>query len=251
MLARPQLEPIARRDDVPLHVVEWDYLQHLFLRHVARTPLAFKGGTCLRVVHGSPRYSEDLDFNADGDAGSALEHLWAAAHRLADYGVKAELVRRPSRDGLAVLLRAEGPLYTGDPRSRAGIRVEVSLRHEAVAVEEAFVSRTPYADVPQLVLRALTTDHLLAEKVRALLIRGKPRDLYDVHFLLVRGVTPSRKLLDLKLSLYRRRFTASGLDKGIASARRTWTRDLDPLLGQVPPADAIASDVRARLRKVL
>jgi predicted nucleotidyltransferase component of viral defense system len=138
-------------------------------------------------------------------------------------------------------------LYTGDPRSQAGIRLEVSLRHEAVATEEAFVPRTPYADVPQLVVRVLTKDHLLAEKVRALLVRGKPRDLYDVHFLLVRGATASRALLDLKMSLYRRRFTISGLERGIASARRAWARDLGPLLGQVPPYQAVADEVRARL----
>jgi predicted nucleotidyltransferase component of viral defense system len=242
-----QLEAIARREGVPLHVVEWDYLQHLFLRHAGRGPLTFKGGTCLRITYGSPRYSEDLDFNADGDGPEAMDHLRAAAHRLADYGVKAEVVRRPTREGLAAILRTEGPLYTGDPRSRAGIRLEVSLRHETVATEEVFVPRTPYADVPQLVLRILTKDHLLAEKVRALLVRGKPRDLYDVHFLLVRGATASRALLDLKLGLYRRRFTVSGLARGIASARRAWTRDLEPLLGQVPPFLAVADEVRARL----
>lgn len=25
----------------------------------------FKGGTCLKMAYGSPRYSEDLDFNSD------------------------------------------------------------------------------------------------------------------------------------------------------------------------------------------
>ncbi|HYM39069.1 MAG TPA: nucleotidyl transferase AbiEii/AbiGii toxin family protein [Thermoplasmata archaeon] len=247
MLARTQLEVIARREGVPLHVVEWDYLQHLFLRHGGHGPLAFKGGTCLRIAYGSPRYSEDLDFNADGEMSEALDHVRAAARRLADYGIRAEVVRRPTREGLAAILRSEGPLYTGDPRSRAGIRLEVSLRHETVATEEVFVPRTPYADVPQLVLRVLTKDHLLAEKVRALLVRGKPRDLYDVHFLLVRGATAPRELLDLKMGLYRRRFTASGLEKGIASARPAWARDLGSLLGQVPPFEPIADEVRARL----
>lgn len=249
MLARVQLETVARREGIPLHIVEWDYLQHLFLRHAAEAPLTFKGGTCLRIAYGSPRYSEDLDFNADGREREALNHLQAAARSLGDYGVRAEVVRRPSREGLAAILRAEGPLYTGDPRSRAGIRLEVSLRHEAVVSEEAFVPRTPYPDVPQLVLRVLSKDHLLAEKVRALLVRGKPRDLYDVHWLLVRGVTASRELQDRKMGLYRRRFTISGLETGIASARQAWTRDLEPLLGQVPPFEAVADEVRARLGK--
>lgn len=247
MLTRSQLEVLARQTGVPLHTVERDYVQHVLLRHAAAPPLTFKGGTCLRIAYGSPRYSEDLDFNADGDAAEALGRLEAAALHLRDYGMPAAVAPRPSHEGLAAVLRYEGPLFTGDPRSRGSVRLEVSLRHEATATEEVFVPRTPYADVPQLVLRTLTREHLLAEKVRALLVRGKPRDLYDAHFLLVRGVSAPRALLDLKMSLYRRRFTASALAKGIASARRGWARDLEPLLGRVPPFDPVATEVRTRL----
>ena len=250
MLTRSQLETVARREGVPLHNVERDYVQHVLLRHVGANGLTFKGGTCLRIAYGSPRYSEDLDFNAESTVEDALADLQRAALRLADYGMSAEVVRRTSRGGLAAVLRYEGPLFSGDSRSRGAIRLDVSLRREAVSTEEAFVPRTPYADVPQLVLRVLTKDHLLAEKVRALLVRGEPRDLYDVHFLLVRDVTASRELIDLKLRLYRRRFTVSGLERGIASARRAWTRDLEPLLGQVPPFETVARDVRAHLEEI-
>lgn len=36
----------------------------------------------------------------------------------------------------------------------------------------------------QPLVTVLTLEHLMAEKVRALLVRGKPRDLYDVWLLL-------------------------------------------------------------------
>lgn len=247
MLTRPQLESVARKEGVPLHTVERDYAEHVFLRHAAGPPLTFKGGTCLRIAYGSPRYSEDLDFNADGDAAVALDHLEGAASRLRDYGMPAAVARRPSREGLAAVLRYEGPLFTGDPRSRGTVRIEVSLRHEPVATEEVFVPRTPYPDVPQLLLRTLAKDHLFAEKVRALLVRGRPRDLYDVHFLLSRGHAASRELLNLKMGLYGRRFTKAGLARGIASARRSWDQDLEPLLGQVPPFGPVATEVRRAL----
>lgn len=251
MLTRPQLESVARKEGVPLHTVERDYVQHVVLRHAAAPPLTFKGGTCLRIAHGSPRYSEDLDFNADGDPAEAFLHLQKASDRLADYGMPAEVTRRPSREGLAAVLRYEGPLFTGDPRSRGTIQLEVSLRHEAVSTEEVFVPRTPYADVPQLVLRILAKDHLIAEKARALVVRGKPRDLYDVHFLLSRGFAASRELLDLKMALYKKRFTEAGLERGIASARRTWDQDLEPLLGQVPPFGPVAEEVHRRFDRIL
>lgn len=247
MLARSELAAIARRQGVPLGVVERDYVQHVVLRHVARAPLSFKGGTCIRIVHGSPRYSEDLDFDATGDAEGLLDTLRSAAERLADYGIPAEAVRRPG-SGLVVALRYEGPLFDGSPPSRGSIRLDVSLRGERVETEEAFVPATPYADVPQLVVRALTAPHLLAEKARALLVRGKARDLYDLHFLLARGVRCNRALLDEKMRLYGRRFTLAALDTGVRRVERSWTRDLEPLLGTVPPFRAVARTVRDDVR---
>jgi len=155
MITRSQLEVVARREGIALPAVERDYIQHVLLRHAAGPPLVFKGGTCLRIAYGSPRYSEDLDFNADTDARGAFDHLVTSSARLPNYGMPATVVRRPSREGLAAVLHCEGPLFSGNPRSRASVRIEVSLRHEPVATAEVFVPRTPYADVPQLVLRTL------------------------------------------------------------------------------------------------
>jgi len=251
MLARLQLAAVARREGLPLHTIERDYVQHLLLRHVATKPFAFKGGTCLRIAYGSARYSEDLDFNADGAPEEALAHLSGAARRLLDYGIASEAVRRPAREGIHAVLRYSGPLFDGSAKSRGSIRIDISLRRESVDVGEVFVPRTPYPDVPQLVLRALTPEHLLAEKARALVVRRKPRDAYDVHFLLRRGARCTRTMLDEKMRLYRRRFTLSGLEEGLRVAGETWSRDLGPLLGQVPPFDPVAEEIRVAFRDIL
>ena len=121
---------------------------------------------------------------------------------------------------------------------------------DAASTEEALVPRTLHADVPQLVLRALAPEHLFAEKARALIVRGTPRDMYDVHFLAARGVRCSRALLDAKMALYGRRFTLRELDAGVRAAGRAWARDLGPLLGQVPPVRRVAADVRAAIRAI-
>lgn len=49
---------------------------------------------------------------------------------------------------------------------------------------------------------ALALNHLLAEKVRALLVRGKPRDLLGVWLLLRQGVEPDLALVEQKLALH-------------------------------------------------
>ena len=248
MLARGELAAIARRQGVPFGVVEWDYVQHLLLRHVASAPFAFKGGTCIRIAYGSPRYSEDIDFDGEGSADDLFGRLTKGAERLRDYGIPAEVARGQGA-GLEAKLHYEGPLFDGTPQSRGSIRIDVSLRGERVDVEEVFAPSTPYADVPQLVVRALTGPHLLSEKVRALIVRGKARDLYDLHFLLERGVTCRRALLDEKMRLYRRKFTRKALDASIVHVRRSWSRDLEVLLGSVPPFETVAAAVRERVRR--
>ncbi len=243
MLTRLQLSEISRREGVPLHAIERDYVQHLMLRRLSRS-FAFKGGTCLRIAYGSPRYSEDLDFNAVIPSSEVGELLRAAALGLMDFGIRADVTAEtPTRGNYRSKVRYEGPLFDGNPRSPGSFRLEVSLRGEEVRTEEKFVPHTPYPDVPQLVLRILTPEHLLAEKTRALIIRRKPRDLFDVQFLLARGIDCSTALLDKKMELYRKRFSLEALEGAVAAAGRTWNRDLEPLLGEVPPLEPFAEEV--------
>jgi predicted nucleotidyltransferase component of viral defense system len=250
VLTRQQVADIARVEGLPLHTVERDYVQHLILRHTARRMLVFKGGTCLRIAYHSPRYSEDLDFDARCSRAGAEDLFRGAARRLGDYGIKASVVGGPaSRTNFNVRIRYEGPLFDGAPLSRGTVRIESSLRGGDIDSRELFVPRTPYPDVPQLILRVLTSDHLFAEKARALIIRKKPRDLFDLHFLLHRDITCRRTLLDEKMSLYKRRFTLKALDEAVRAAEETWERDLGSLLSEVPPYASVSRDVKSAFRE--
>lgn len=251
MLTRSQLAETAQKEGVPLQTVERDYIQHLFLRQT-RATLLFKGGTCIRIAYGSPRYSEDLDFNGYESVSEVEDVLEGCAARLAAYGVRAEVrTGRSARTGYQGKLRYAGPLFDGRPVTMGSVRLEVSLRGEEVGTEERFVPKTPYADVPQLTLRVLSPAHLFAEKCRALMIRKEPRDLFDVQFLLAREITCSRELLDRKMSIYRRKFEPPELNEAIGLARKDWEQELSPLLGRVPPYDAVAASVHSLLPRDL
>jgi len=249
MLTRVQLAEVSRRDGVPIHTVERDYVQHLLLRQITDETLSFKGGTCLRIVHGSPRYSGDLDFSGTAIRGHTEGVFALCAKRLAAYGVSADLsIRDSPAASLLGRVRYEGPLFDGSARTRGSIRIEASLRTEDFQSEQRFVPRTPYADVPQLVLRVLTAEELFAEKTRALIVRKKARDLYDVHFLLQREVSSPLSLLHKKMKLYDRKFGLREVESAVRTAGRSWKRDLEPLVGQVPPYDELARRVRQFFR---
>ena len=56
-----------------------EYLQYKILEAIFESPLAdrltFMGGTCIHMVHGSPRFSEDLDFDNSGINRNEFETL--------------------------------------------------------------------------------------------------------------------------------------------------------------------------------
>jgi hypothetical protein len=92
-----------------------------------------------------------------------------------------------------------------------------------------------YDDVRPFVVTVLTLEHLMTEKVRALLMRSKPRDLYDVWLLLHRGTQPDLALIERKLALYGRAWESDALGEALEQVRAAWERDLRPLLPQFVP----------------
>ena len=236
MLTKRQLQRIAQRHGIGLQAQERDYIQLLFLSALygRSQALLFKGGTALRVLHRSPRYSEDLDFNTTLDLANTKALFRQAIADLSRFGVIAVARNEwESTVGYSFDLSFQGPLYDGRDRSKGKVRVDINLRPEKVATERRLVS-TEYDDVVPFLLTALTVEHLFAEKVRALLIRGKARDLYDLWFLLEQGIDVDLDLINAKLALYETAFTVGRFQRQVEALQDSWQRDLRPLLAQVP-----------------
>jgi len=234
MLTRAQIQRLAQRNHIGIQVQERDYLQHLLLSLLYNRSqvLSFKGGTALRLVYRGNRYSEDLDFNGPDDV-DALRHLWRdVVADLRDFGILAEVRNEwESGVGYSFDVSYQRPLYDGHDRSKGKVRIDVNRRPESVETQRELVT-SDYDDVRPFVVTVLTLEHLMAEKVRALLVRGKPRDLYDVWLLLSQGVSPDRALIERKLALYDMAFSVEALEEALTRVRTGWERDLQPLLPQ-------------------
>ncbi|PIZ25434.1 MAG: hypothetical protein COY47_05955 [Chloroflexi bacterium CG_4_10_14_0_8_um_filter_57_5] len=137
----------------------------------------------------------------------------------------------------------QGPLYDGRDRTKGKVRVDISLRQENVETRRDLVS-SEYDDIRPFVVTVLSPEHLLAEKVRALLMRAKPRDLYDIWLLTMQGVRPARDLVAGKLALYEIEFTPSALEAALSQAQADWERDLRPLLPQYLRWEDVAEKLR-------
>lgn len=249
MLTRAQIQRSAQRNGVGMQVQERDYMQHLilWLLYSQSQELVFKGGTALRMVYGGNRYSEDLDFNGPNDV-TMLRSLWQSiAVRLEDFGVVAELRGEwVSEVGYSADVSFRGPLYDGRDHSKSKVRIDVNRRPEQVETRRDLVV-SPYDDVRAFVVTVLTLEHLIAEKIRALIMRGKPRDLYDVWLLLRQGVRPDPALIERKLAAYERQWSPEALQEALEQVHADWERDLRPLLPQFVPYEVVREGIEPLL----
>lgn len=232
--------------DLPLHVLEQDYVQALFLTELyqASEALVFKGGTFLKHAHGLDRFSEDIDFTRVEDT-EIRRLLEETASALGRYGLPAsvdQLERRPNT--VSGRLRYQGPLYDGTDRSRGAIDVDVSTRDDLLREPEWRRLFFPYPEARAVTARSLTVEEAFAEKLRALSTRTRGRDLYDVWFLVQQGVAIVPELFDAKM-------TAVG-ESGrvvLSISESEWNRDLSVLVEHPPPYDEVVAAVMAAVNE--
>ncbi len=169
--------------------VRREYVQHLFLSSLYRSPhadaLYFKGGTALRLLYRSPRFSEDLDFDASENNVRGIEDAIAAALEDMQRGganVALDEVKKTSGGHLSIMR-----FLFGD--ETIPIRTEISLRKRNTRGTATLVTS---AMIPDYTLVQLAEEDLVAGKIDALLSRKKPRDFYDFYFLLRRNMLPKK-----------------------------------------------------------
>jgi len=184
------LTELVRACPTPAHGrnVAREYLQARILgglqRAGAMIPLAFHGGTALRFLYASPRYSEDLDFALE-QAKSQYDfraYLQAIRIELAAEGYAVELKVNDRKVVHSAFVRFAGLLYElglSPHRDQVlSVKLEVDTNPPAGAVLTTTVIRRHVT----LQLQHHNRASLLAGKLHAILQRSylKGRDVYDL-----------------------------------------------------------------------
>ena len=165
-----------------------EYLQARILgvlqRQGAMVPLAFQGGTALRFLYSTARYSEDLDFSLEGRAGQYdfRGYLGAISKEFVAEGYEVQVKLSDKKVVNSAFVRFPGlPYELGlSPHSRQtlSVKLEVDTRPPAGAVLATTVVRRYLP----LQLHHHDRASLLAGKLHAVLQRPylKGRDIYDL-----------------------------------------------------------------------
>jgi len=182
-----------------------EYLQCKILEILFEGPFAskfcFLGGTCLRLVHGNPRFSEDLDF----DNFALTENEFAQVSDLIKIGLQQEgyqvEMKQVIRGTYHCHIRFPGLLFE---QGLSGYREEkILIQLDTEPQNFDFEPKTFILNKFDVTTAIFVTppELLLAQKFTALCERkrSKGRDFYDIIFLLSKSVKPDFGYLALWL----------------------------------------------------
>jgi len=265
MIRSSEISKLAHRLGLGDRTIEKDYVLTWVLFALGASPLldqlACKGGTAIKKVYiPDYRFSEDLDFTLL-DAALANDALQAAVEALFPW-LKKEVnltlaIRRVevhASGNPTLYLDYVGPLQ-GDLASRF-LKVDFSrdevlefpLRQESL--------HAGYSDCQgrSAELMVYSLEEILAEKLRSLLTRTEPRDLYDVHYLL------TNQLVDIESVVFgaKPKFDAKGFDVSdlrtiLTRRQRTfsqlWLPRLQGQMPDIPPLDRVIRETNRILQR--
>jgi len=142
--------------------------------------LIFKGGTALRLCYGSPRFSQDLDFNQRGPVNfnDFKELINDIASKRTDISIKDVYNKRFT---IFALMLVRSPLL----KQSFSIKIEVSKKNYGILKENKdyslIISRSPVSLFNPL-LYVYSLERIFLEKEMAIKSRQQPRDYFDLEF---------------------------------------------------------------------
>lgn len=180
-MEREIAENQARDLKIDLTQVVREFWEIIILKGLFDSPegkfLIFKGGTALRLVYGSPRFSEDLDFSLISD-------------RLK--GKFESLIKKiisPYPELTITDLQGKYYTYLGEIKvtqdylpSPFRIKIEISKRREKGYKSELLIISSPVSTM-QLLGNVATLEQLYKDKLACIKERAKPKDIFDLWYI--------------------------------------------------------------------
>lgn len=174
-----------------------EYLQtkilSLLYREKVSQDLFFVGGTSLRLLRGLDRFSEDLDFDAVGMTPHQVQRLVnVVMQRLQQEDIAVTLYQNKTRKRSYYELRFPDLLaqlqLSLNTSEKLMIKLDIESFWQGQERETVFVNR--YGFLATIVTKSLA--QVVVEKLAAYVGREEtqPRDLYDLVWLLSRGIKP-------------------------------------------------------------
>lgn len=198
MIKKEELLQIQKKLKLPLSTIEKDYVLSLIIWGIAShsnlgKTWVFKGGTALKKCYfGEYRFSEDLDYTLTNIASIKPDEIALYLNQsfgmiYEKFGLKIDtdnLSILPFPDKKSLVLQIKVP-YQGPLLSSGSLpKIKLDLSQDEILVDDRVKQQLihSYSDALDLDIKILCYSiyEIFAEKLRAVIERTRPRDIYDI-----------------------------------------------------------------------
>ena len=217
MITKEQVQELTKKFSIDWYSVIREYFQIIFLSCLYKDKVShevfFKGGTAIRLLLNSFRFSEDLDFTTNLDS-EDLEKLVSKTVKKINLIAQNVTFKR---------LKSIDKTFTGtlsfqseEYKYPLNIHVDFSYREKPLTQKES-VLETIFPVSPYPLVVHMSWEEIFAEKIRALMTRAKGRDLFDIWYLLSKGIAIDMKMVSKKMELYNKQIKKEDIINKIKS----------------------------------
>lgn len=200
MINQAQVQSLAIKYQIDGFTIFREYLQLVFLSQLYSDNhskhIYFKGGTAIRLLMGSPRFSEDLDFSTTLTKIQIKNIISILEEKLKQQLPTLEIKELYSGKGG---IRYQIKYQSSDLKYPLNLRLDFTIVSEVIdPTVSPLVTDFPISIFP--IISHLSYKEILTEKICALSSRTKGRDYYDTWYLLEKNVPLDQEMLQQKLA---------------------------------------------------
>lgn len=241
MVTKAELVSIARKQKLPLGMIEKDYVLTLVLREIYnsqfKNTLVFKGGTALHKLYLHKRLSVDLDFTALDEFDIEIFKNILLVKEINSQ------IRKISAFESSVSIDLKYISLLNYPDS---IKIDISFREKPLLELKEVPVHSPY--FPDSLVLTFQIEEIASEKMRALIQRKRPRDYLDMWLLLKElEFKDFEKLAEKKLTAMDDNMDIGKVFTDLDVVKSLWKVDLEQLIPELPDFDGVMNDLKRKL----
>lgn len=257
MISKFEIIEFARKFGVPETTIERDYAQNWLLAGLSKTTLkmALKGGTGIRKAYIEKyRFSDDLDFTLleDSEADRIKKEISKAIKKAKiESGINFDENFRfkEIENGYEIIVYFRVLRKVGHPLR---IKIDITKKENEIVVLPLKKKKVihPYSDGCNAEVLAYPLEEILAEKIRSLFQRTRPRDLYGVWYLSKLRLNIS-DIIDKKCKFKGVKIDFDSLLGRRDNFRNAWISSLRHQLKSLPDFDEVFIEVINYIKNII
>ncbi|MFZ1320012.1 MAG: nucleotidyl transferase AbiEii/AbiGii toxin family protein [Ignavibacteria bacterium] len=263
MITSGEINKIAAKLKLQDKQIEKDYVIGWILKGISeneflKEKLIFKGGTAIRKIYIKDyRLSEDLDFSYSdnilniSEIDNNYDSVCSWVKDISRIDLKQADKKENSSGNYSFYLEYTGPLGG----SKNSVKVDISCDEKICDIPDLMEAINEYSDLSEnYFMKTYSINEILSEKMRALMQRTAPRDLYDLWYFFeienkdIVDFIPSFKVKTEYKNLKPEDFV-NVINKKMEIFKRAWKNQLENQINDLPDFIEVWRKFNKHLRK--